>query len=254
MERSAAPVLCYAAMLVTIGHAAIVTSQISDLVPFQERCDASGTGVGCSGVGVDDNAPALSFLELNGQGFQTPSCEWTVYYDTWVPTFEKGEYEHPWEGGHHCLEACCRDPKCNSLQLLSSELFQCYKYNKPPAIKGKEGKLLGDAKWLLTKKRAWSVFVKGHPAEVAARLAAASPSAEYSSAGPSLAASGELSYAGASPTSDAFTWLSRIGVVVVLAAIVVRIMSETTVKAVAKLKFGAGAESNERLSLLAHGK
>lgn len=248
MEGSAAPVLCYIAVLAASGHAAIVTSQISDLVPFQERCDASGTGVGCSGV--DDNTPALSFLELNGQGFQTPSCDWTVYYDTWVPTFEKGEYEHPWEGGHHCLEACCRDPKCDSLQLLSSELFQCYKYNKAPAIKGKEGQLLGDAKWLLKKKKAWSVFVKGHPAEVAARVAAASAATDYSSPGPSLA----TSYAGVSPTSDAFTWFSRLGVVVVLAAIVVRIMSETTVKAVAKLKLGAGADSAEKLSLLGHGK
>lgn len=243
---------CLAIMMGASAQAAIVTSHISELVPFQERCDASDSTSGCGGdadAGEAKTTEVLSFLEVNGKGFQT-TCDWTVYYDQWVPTFEPGEYEHPWNGGFHCLEACCRDPKCNSLQLLSDELYQCYKYNKPPVIRGaKEGQLLGDAKWLLSKKKAWSVFVKGHPSEVAARLAATSALGPVSVAQPfpNIANSGQIDYASVS-SADAFTWLSRIGVMVVLAALVMRIMSETTIKAVAKMKFGADA--NEKLSLL----
>eukprot|EP00929_Paragymnodinium_shiwhaense_P035254 TRINITY_DN19059_c0_g1_i1.p1 TRINITY_DN19059_c0_g1~~TRINITY_DN19059_c0_g1_i1.p1 ORF type:complete len:256 (-),score=64.60 TRINITY_DN19059_c0_g1_i1:78-845(-) len=254
MAFSMSSALSCLALSVSTTQAAIVTSHVSDLVPFQERCDASSGGVGCAGqapLDGDETAQPPSFLELNGKGFKQPSCDWTVYYDDWVPTFDKVEYKHPWAGGAHCLEACCRDPQCTSLQLLSTELFQCYKYNKPPAIQGREGRLLGDASWLLKKPRAWSVFVKGHPAEVAARLEKAAAAAGGSPGGPSLLVPGDFATAGTS-SGDLFSWLPRLGVMVVLAAIGVRIMGETTVKAAAKIRFGA-AEPTERLKLLESG-
>lgn len=90
-------------------------------------------------------------------------CQWEVHYDTWVPTFDKGEYKHSSGGGLHCLEACCRDPTCHGIQMESVELYQCYKYSKSPDLHSRPGRLLGDSRWLLGKKTAWSVFMKAGP-------------------------------------------------------------------------------------------
>lgn len=89
-------------------------------------------------------------------------CQWAVHYDTWMPSFDPGEYEHnDAKGGAHCLEACCQDPTCEGLQLESIEKYQCYKYSSlPSGLDASKGKLLGDAKWLLSKAPTWSVFVK----------------------------------------------------------------------------------------------
>lgn len=93
-------------------------------------------------------------------------CEWTVYYDMWQPSFDKGQYEGPGgEGGAHCLEVCCNDPSCQGLQLESVEKYQCYKYSS--AIVGldkSKGRRLADGKWLTSQRAAWSVFIKTTPA------------------------------------------------------------------------------------------
>lgn len=90
------------------------------------------------------------------------TCEWKVYYDTWIPSFEAGEYESSGsDGGVHCLEACCGDPTCTGLALESSEMYQCYRYAQLPKRLPSEGwSSLGDGKWLRSKKSAWSIFVK----------------------------------------------------------------------------------------------
>lgn len=89
------------------------------------------------------------------------TCEWKVYYNTWLPSFEPGEYETSADGGRHCLEACCGDPTCTGLALESSELYQCYRYAKVPDQLPSGGwNSLGDGGWLRKKKSSWSVFVK----------------------------------------------------------------------------------------------
>lgn len=92
------------------------------------------------------------------------ACGWKVHYDLWVHTFAEGEYEPNNElGGVHCLAACCQDPTCDGLALMSTEESQCYKYkNLPPAAASHDGTNLGDGQWLLTRKPAWSIFVKTH--------------------------------------------------------------------------------------------
>lgn len=91
------------------------------------------------------------------------ACSWTVNYDAWIPTFDSGEYEHNDAlGGRHCLEACCEDPLCLGLALESSEMYQCYKYSNSPRL-DTPGRPLGDGRWLLSKPKAWSVFIKGPP-------------------------------------------------------------------------------------------
>lgn len=90
------------------------------------------------------------------------TCDWTVFYDKWLPSFEPGEYEPNNDlGGSHCLEACCKDPTCLGLALESTEKFQCYRYRSLPGdLQTSEGQSLGDGEWLLKKKSAWSIFVK----------------------------------------------------------------------------------------------
>jgi len=89
-------------------------------------------------------------------------CEWVVHYDTWIPTFVPGEYEHnDAYGGAHCLVACCQDPTCVGLEMESSEKFQCYKYARPPVgLKASHGKPLADGKWLISQRQAWSIVLK----------------------------------------------------------------------------------------------
>lgn len=89
-------------------------------------------------------------------------CGWAVHYDLWLDTFSRGEYEPANSfGGAHCLTACCHDPDCNGLALMSNEEYQCYKYKKlPNALASRQGMPLGDGQWILKKRPAWSVFVK----------------------------------------------------------------------------------------------
>lgn len=90
------------------------------------------------------------------------SCRWEVHYDMWEPSFINREYRPNVQaaGGAHCFEACCRDETCTGIQMLSSELAQCYKYKTLPDFQGRPGRDLGDSRWLLERKAAWSVFVK----------------------------------------------------------------------------------------------
>lgn len=105
-------------------------------------------------------------------------CEWTVYYDKWIPEFEHGEYAHDVSSGGakvHCLQKCCEDPSCVGLSLESNELEQCYKYSQEPAhLPVKEGKRLGNGRWLEKQPNKWSVFIKATvpavPAEVKSNL------------------------------------------------------------------------------------
>eukprot|EP00929_Paragymnodinium_shiwhaense_P105871 TRINITY_DN70929_c0_g1_i1.p1 TRINITY_DN70929_c0_g1~~TRINITY_DN70929_c0_g1_i1.p1 ORF type:complete len:306 (+),score=61.87 TRINITY_DN70929_c0_g1_i1:80-997(+) len=87
-------------------------------------------------------------------------CNWDVWYDRWIDTFEKREFEPAGEGAMHCLEECCRDPSCQGLQIESSLELQCYKYRMVPTLEAKESKPMGDAKWLKTKQTRWSIVVK----------------------------------------------------------------------------------------------
>merc|ERR1719379_2634014 len=89
-------------------------------------------------------------------------CGWAVHYDLWLDTFQRGEYEPSNSfGGAHCLTACCNDPTCDGLALMSNEEYQCYKYKGLPiALSQRTGMDLGDGQWLLKKKPAWSIFVK----------------------------------------------------------------------------------------------
>jgi len=240
------------------ARSSILASPISELRPFQEKCDdALGLGAGDSSAGGErsgaDAASTWSFLELPsqpglGKGPHPVqlSCNWTVYYDSWHPTFESGEYEHAWEGGVHCLEACCRDPNCNSLQLLSSETYQCYKFDRTPIMQEKTGRNLGDAHWLMHKRKAWSVFVKGTPDQVAVNMAAeAARVPKAMDVNPFVMNSQNTS-------NDLMSFASRIGVIVVLAGLVMRILSETTVKAMAKVRYSKC--SGETASLVGGGK
>jgi len=90
------------------------------------------------------------------------SCEWTVYYDKWMPSFQGGEYEHNNAfGGAHCLKACCEDPSCKGLAMESNEMYQCYKYGTlPSALGSMRGRQLGDGAWLRHERTAWSIMVK----------------------------------------------------------------------------------------------
>jgi len=90
------------------------------------------------------------------------SCGWSVFYDTWIPTFEKGEYEGPGrEGGAHCLDACCADATCKGIALMSDEIYQCYKYSQlPTEVTQQSGQRLGNGHWMQPLKPAWSIFVK----------------------------------------------------------------------------------------------
>lgn len=92
----------------------------------------------------------------------TDHCQWEVHYDVWEPSYDRGEYRQAFKfaGGAHCLEACCRDTKCTGIQMMSSELYECYKYSKAPDLHGRSGSPLGDSRWLLQKAPAWSVFMK----------------------------------------------------------------------------------------------
>lgn len=96
-----------------------------------------------------------------------PNCGWTVFYDVWVPTFDKNEFDHEdyavYKSHDECLEACCKDPKCLGLQLLSTETAQCYKYRRQPTVPASAGRLLGDGTWLRVKKSAWSIYMKELP-------------------------------------------------------------------------------------------
>eukprot|EP00928_Gymnodinium_smaydae_P081643 TRINITY_DN65120_c0_g1_i1.p1 TRINITY_DN65120_c0_g1~~TRINITY_DN65120_c0_g1_i1.p1 ORF type:complete len:577 (+),score=60.22 TRINITY_DN65120_c0_g1_i1:146-1876(+) len=96
---------------------------------------------------------------------QAKKCDWTVFYDRWLPSFEQGVYKNDdvdhATGRIPCLEACCEDPTCKGLALESNELHQCYKYNDVPRdLEGEHGKPLGDARWLLRMRNSWSIFVK----------------------------------------------------------------------------------------------
>lgn len=90
-------------------------------------------------------------------------CEWTVFYNTWMPSFVHGEYTHDETGGPsaHCLQKCCEDATCKGLTLESSELYQCYKYEQlPQGLNMHEGKRLGNGRWLSKQRKAWSIFAK----------------------------------------------------------------------------------------------
>lgn len=91
------------------------------------------------------------------------TCDWAVYYDLWVPTFDKGEYRHNGpRGGAHCLVACCADPTCLGIALESSEEYQCYKYSeRPELLHHRSSRSLGDGAWLKGLPKQWSVFMKG---------------------------------------------------------------------------------------------
>eukprot|EP00927_Polykrikos_kofoidii_P013046 TRINITY_DN1567_c0_g2_i1.p1 TRINITY_DN1567_c0_g2~~TRINITY_DN1567_c0_g2_i1.p1 ORF type:complete len:228 (+),score=28.25 TRINITY_DN1567_c0_g2_i1:116-799(+) len=114
-------------------------------------------------------------LHRDQQVFQQTACNWTVFYHFWLPSFDKGEYRHPSEGGSHCLEVCCLDPTCNGVQLSSNEEDQCYKYSHWPTSKRKDGIPLGDGKWIVSLPKTWSVFLKGTPEEVHDQLELVDP-------------------------------------------------------------------------------
>jgi len=96
----------------------------------------------------------------------TTNCQWAVHYDTWVNSFEKGEYlsRSGALDGVHCLDACCQDPSCQGLALESAELYQCYKYgNVPKELKELNlamGQPLKDGAWLRQLQPKWSIFIK----------------------------------------------------------------------------------------------
>lgn len=128
-------------------------------------------------VFVKADVAAKAHLDASSvQAWTTQNCEWSVHYDLWLDTFERGQYEPPNAlGGAHCLVACCQDPTCKGLALESIEKYQCYKYKGlPDALATRQGVPLGDAKWLLQKPSAWSIFVKVPPVQAIASGAAAS--------------------------------------------------------------------------------
>lgn len=105
------------------------------------------------------------------------ACTWTVLYNRWIPTFEAGEYEHPGnQGGSHCLSACCEDPTCKGIALMSDELYQCYKYSQQPAeLRREPGRALGNGHWLGQLRPAWSIFAKSGGAEASSVTLSAKP-------------------------------------------------------------------------------
>eukprot|EP00401_Gymnodinium_catenatum_P032235 CAMPEP_0117543828 /NCGR_PEP_ID=MMETSP0784-20121206/45260_1 /TAXON_ID=39447 /ORGANISM="" /LENGTH=231 /DNA_ID=CAMNT_0005340615 /DNA_START=126 /DNA_END=818 /DNA_ORIENTATION=- len=107
-------------------------------------------------------------LDKRFRGPSKTECEWTVHYDMWIPTFDRGEYSHDdaFGGAHaHCLDKCCQDPSCNGLALESTELYQCYKYSHVPrGLSERGGRKLGNGLWLQHRRQAWSILVKkSHP-------------------------------------------------------------------------------------------
>lgn len=92
------------------------------------------------------------------------ACNWTVHWNTWTDKFDPGEYEpNNAHGGAHCLDACCEDPNCRGIQLESNEKYQCYRYSSVPQLtpqQQREGRALGDGKWLRHNPERWSIFVK----------------------------------------------------------------------------------------------
>lgn len=141
-------------------------------------------------------------------------CEWTVYYDKWIPSFQGGEYEHNNAfGGAHCLEACCEDPSCRGLALESSEMYQCYKYGTPPAaLSGMRGEPLGDGNWLRHRRTAWSIMVK-----VEKPLLPAPPRSERRPAGQEGA-----------PAATAWQWASLLAHLMALVAMVALLVGSLT--------------------------
>jgi hypothetical protein len=110
----------------------------------------------------------------------------------------------------------------------------------------KTGRNLGDAHWLMHKRKAWSVFVKGTPDQVAVNMAAeAARVPKAMDVNPFVMNSQNTS-------NDLMTFASRIGVIVVLAGLVMRILSETTVKAMAKVRYSKCG--GETASLVGGGK
>lgn len=95
------------------------------------------------------------------------NCEWDVHYDRWLPTFSnKNNYFHA-AGGAHCLDLCCADPSCTGIAMDAWETKQCYKYDSwPVGLDHGGGRRLGDGKWLLHEKDAWSIVMKVGPSKV----------------------------------------------------------------------------------------
>jgi len=110
-------------------------------------------------------------LDKRLRGPSDTECEWTVHYNKWIPTFDRGEYTHDDAfGGAHapCLDKCCQDPSCTGLAMESSELYQCYKYSHVPSgLSESDSHKLGDGLWLLHKPQAWSIMVKSSPPKAA---------------------------------------------------------------------------------------
>lgn len=155
--------LLRAALLAGSASAASGAKVCSDPAPLQRFGAGSGAGVGEDG----DSAPgsALSFVQVNDleHAAKTQSCEWVVHYDTWDRSFDEGEYEHADHGGAHCLDACCKDPNCHGLELMSSEIYQCYRFSHMPASLQRRsggGRMLGDGRWAMAKVPRWSAFMK----------------------------------------------------------------------------------------------
>eukprot|EP00927_Polykrikos_kofoidii_P058349 TRINITY_DN52814_c0_g1_i1.p1 TRINITY_DN52814_c0_g1~~TRINITY_DN52814_c0_g1_i1.p1 ORF type:complete len:269 (-),score=40.49 TRINITY_DN52814_c0_g1_i1:65-871(-) len=159
------------------------------------------------------------------------SCNWTVFYDQWSPSFDHHEYQHSQDGGVHCLEACCNDPHCSGIQLMSTEISQCYRYERLPKSERRDGRRLGDAKWLLKLKPAWSVVLKGTPEEVHRELATVQEAPFVNN----VAGFADF-FEKISMSSDLAPWLSRLGVMAVCAAILVRVMAEGTLRIVAAVQ------------------
>jgi len=115
-------------------------------------------------------ALALCAVESSAAPPSYGECQWSVFYNNWLPSFDPGEYEHPGEqGGAHCLAACCEDPTCKGIQLMSDELYQCYKYSSLPSEVNSQAalesaRMLGNGRWLGQLRPAWSVFVKNSAA------------------------------------------------------------------------------------------
>jgi hypothetical protein len=103
-------------------------------------------------------APSIVPASASGNA----ACGWEVHYDLWLSTFVRGEYEPPNQlGGGHCMTACCHDPNCKGLALMSNEEYQCYEYkNLPTELAASRGAPLGNGQWLRQRKSAWSIFVK----------------------------------------------------------------------------------------------
>lgn len=125
--------------------------------------------------------PLAEGLGMSAQSVSSSdaTCGWEVHYNLWLDTFARGEYEPPNDyGGAHCLVACCQDPTCEGLALMSNEEYQCYKYKGlPTAVASHQGTSLGDGKWLKQKAPAWSIFKKTLIQRPAAPRGVAEPAA-----------------------------------------------------------------------------